>query len=108
MTVLTPDDSAYAAEVAGFNLAAVTTPELVVGATSTNDVVDAVRLARTKNLALHVQATGHGGPHAIHSGVLVSTRRLDSVRIDPQRALATIGGGARWSAVIAAAAEHGL
>jgi hypothetical protein len=40
--------------------------------------------------------------------MLVSTRRLDTVRVDSQRALATIGGGARWSAVIAAAAEHGL
>jgi hypothetical protein len=106
--VLTAHDAGYATEVAGFNSVAVTTPEIVVGATSARDVVEAVSFARAHGHAVHVQSTGHGGPHMIRSGVLVSTRRMNTVRIDASTRVATIGAGAQWAAVIAAAAEHGL
>ena len=35
-------------------------------------------------------------------------RRFDRVEVDPETRIATIGGGARWKAVIDAAAPHGL
>jgi FAD binding domain len=40
--------------------------------------------------------------------VLVSTRRLDAVHVDPLTHLATIGAGVQWGAVVAAAAPFGL
>ena len=106
--VLTPEDEGFAAEVAGFNLAIEQTPDVVVGAATPADVVEAVLFARELALPVRVQATGHGAHRRITDGVLVSTRRLTSVRLDPATRVATIGAGARWSRVIAAGAPLGL
>jgi len=108
MRMLTPKDGDYATEVAGFNATAITTPDVVVCATSAADIVEAVRYARARGHALHVQATGHGGPHPIRSGVLVSTKRMDTVSVDAGTKIATIGAGAQWAPVFVAAAQHGL
>jgi hypothetical protein len=106
--VLRPTDDGYAAEVAGFNLAVEQAPDVVVGATSTADVVKAVLFARELALPVHVQSTGHGAHERITEGVLVSTRRMASVKLDPASRIATIGAGTRWSRVIAAGAPLGL
>ncbi|WP_050486672.1 FAD-binding oxidoreductase [Streptomyces sp. CNS654] len=59
-------------------------------------------------LRLTAHATGHGLPGAVEGGVLVVTRGLDSVAVDPVARTAVIGAGATWGAVTAAAAPHGL
>src|SRR5699024_8286885 len=41
-------------------------------------------------------------------GVLVQTSRLDSVQIDPETRLATVGAGGTWGAVYEAASPHCL
>lgn len=104
--VLAPGDAGFAEELSGFNLAVSHTPALVVGATSTADVVVAVRYAAEHGLAVRMQATGHGAEHPITDGLVVTTRRLDTLSIEGD--VATIGAGVRWDAVIAAAAPHGL
>lgn len=106
--VLVPGDDGYDDEVAAFNLATTLRPDVAVGATSTQDVVAAVRAARAHGVPLVVHATGHGAEHPVTSGLLVSTRRLDAVHVDPAARKATVGAGVRWAAVAAAAAEHGL
>jgi hypothetical protein len=40
--------------------------------------------------------------------VLISTGRMDGVRIDPVARVARVEAGTRWARVVAAAAEHGL
>ena len=105
--VLTPGEDGYAPEIAAFNTAIVHTPDVVVGAESADDVVEAVRYARENGLRVSVQATGHVEA-PVGSGLLISTQRLDRFSIDPGRRVATIGAGVRWEPVIAAAAEHGL
>jgi hypothetical protein len=106
--VLRPADEGFAAEVAGFNLAIEQAPDVAVIATSTADVVEAVLFARELALPVRVQSTGHGAHDRITDGVLVSTRRMASVKLDPDTRVATIGAGARWSRVIAAGAPLGL
>ena len=106
--VLEPGDAGFDEEVSGFNLAVQQRPEVVVGVTSTEDVVAAVRFARNHRMPVRVQATGHGAHHPITDGLLVSTRRLNSVSIDDATRIATIGAGTRWAAVISAADPHGL
>lgn len=106
--VLEPADPGFAAEVAGFNLAISHTPALVVGAASPEDVVEAVRYAAGHGLPVRVVATGHGDHVPVTEGMLITTRRMDAVSVDPETRVATIGAGARWGAVIAAAAPHGL
>jgi FAD/FMN-containing dehydrogenase len=96
-----------AAETAGFNTAAERRPAVVVGAASAEDVAAAVRFAAAHDLPVGVLATGHGGV-GCDGGVLVTTRRMQQVRVDPQRRLAQVGAGVRWEKVIGAASEHGL
>ena len=79
---LRPTDPGYDDEVAGYNRLVVHRPELVMPARSVADVVEAVRTAAAAGLPLGVQATGHG-PSVPADGVLVSTRHLRDVRVDP-------------------------
>ncbi|MFD9425842.1 MULTISPECIES: FAD-binding oxidoreductase [unclassified Streptomyces] len=83
-------------------------PDRVVEATGADDVRAAVAHAAGRGLRIAVHATGHGLPGPVEGGVLISTRRMDSVRIDPERRTALLGAGATWGQVIAAAAPHGL
>lgn len=106
--VLVAADEGYAAEVAGYNLAVTHTPDVVVGASSTSDVVEAVLFARELALPVRVQGTGHGAHAPITDGVLITTSRLDEVSLDAGSRLATVGAGVRWSRLIAAGAPHGL
>jgi len=106
--VLVPIDAGFAAELAPFNLAVVHTPDLVVGALDERDVVEAVRHAREQRMPIAVQGAGHGAYHPIRHGLAITTKRIDHVRIDPVTQIATIGAGAHWGPVVAAAAEHGL
>jgi FAD/FMN-containing dehydrogenase len=106
--VFHPDRPGYAEEVAGFNLATVHTPDVVVGATCTADVVAAVRWAAERSIPIAVQATGHGATSPVDGGLLITTRRMNDVAVDPRTRTATTGAGATWRAVLAAAAPHGL
>ncbi|WP_141881816.1 FAD-binding oxidoreductase [Homoserinimonas aerilata] len=106
--VLTPSDEGFAQEVAGFNLAIPLIPDVAVGANSQADVVEAVRFAAANSLPLRIHATGHGTHHPISDGVLLVTRRLNAVSVDPETRIASIGAGANWADVTAAAAPHGL
>jgi FAD/FMN-containing dehydrogenase len=103
-----PGQAGYDDEVAGFNAAVMHRPALVVGARSTDDVVQAVRFARARGWRVAVHGTGHGAHVPVQGGVLVTTRRIERVRLDTTTRQATAGAGVRWGAIIAAAAPHGL
>ncbi|NNB91219.1 FAD-dependent oxidoreductase [Corallococcus exiguus] len=106
--VYTPNDAGYAPESAGFNVLVTHSPQYVVAVKSTKDVAEAIRFARENQLPVSVQATGHGTYAPVTSGVLLSTKALNHVSIDPATRIATIGAGARWEPVIEEAAKHGL
>ncbi|GIW20832.1 MAG: hypothetical protein KatS3mg065_1128 [Chloroflexota bacterium] len=106
--VLTPVDPGFEEAAACFNLAVVHRPDVVVGATSAADVATAVRWAAMRDLSVHVQATGHGATVPIQGGVLITTSRMQGLRIDPHARLATIEAGVRWRKVIDEAAPFGL
>lgn len=105
--ILRPGEAGFDEEISGFNLAVIHRPDFVVTAESTADVAAAIQFAREAGLQVHVQSTGHTDS-AIASGVLVSTRRLDRIEIDPESRTAMLGSGVRWGPVVAGAAEHGL
>ena len=106
--VLRPGDDAYVAEVTGFNLSARHNPDIVVGATGTDDIVTAMRWAAATGTPVAVQATGHGANFPIDGGLLISTTRMTGVRIDPTERTATVAAGAKWRHVLDVAAPHGL
>ncbi|WP_327275247.1 FAD-dependent oxidoreductase [Streptomyces sp. NBC_01224] len=92
----------------GFQTGFAIRPDLVVEAAHADDVRTAVADAAGRGLPVHVHATGHGLPGAVEGGVLISTRRMDSVEVDPVHRTARIGAGVTWGRVIEAAAPHGL
>jgi FAD/FMN-containing dehydrogenase len=91
--VLRPGDPGWREEVAGFNLSYAPTPALVVGATSTADVATAVRYAASVGKRVAVQATGHGLMSDLDDTVLVTTRRMTTVAIDPVARTARVAAG---------------
>ncbi|MEV7953901.1 FAD-binding oxidoreductase [Streptomyces sp. NPDC088141] len=100
--------SAPARVPTGFQTGFSVRPDLVVEAAHAEDVRTAVADAAARGLPVRVHATGHGLSGAVEGGLLISTRRMDSVEIDPVRRTARIGAGVTWGQVIEAAAPHGL
>lgn len=106
--VFRPGDDGYEAELAGFQTGFTQRPAIVFAAGGADDVVAAVSYAAEAGLPVGVQATGHGLPGSSEGGVLISTRRMDSVRVDADARTVTVGAGVRWGRVVEAAAAHGL
>ncbi|WP_327114757.1 FAD-binding oxidoreductase [Nocardia sp. NBC_01730] len=106
--VFRPGDPGYDEEIAGFQTAYAHRPALIVGAVHAEDVRAAVEYAARHDLPIAVQATGHGLSVAADGGVLISTRRMTGLRVDPATRIAHVGAGVRAGALVEAAAEHGL
>ena len=106
--VFTPADAGYDRARTGFDPARAPRPAVVVVPGDSAGVVAAVRFAARAGLTVAVQATGHSPGGAAEGAVMVSTRRLTDVSIDPEARTATVGAGATWAPVIALAREHGL
>jgi FAD/FMN-containing dehydrogenase len=106
--ILNEDSESLVEEIAGFNTAVNHRPAVVVGATCERDVEAAVRFASRHGLGVGVQSTGHGRFLPVTGGVLITTKRMDAVTVNPERRTATLGAGVRWRQVIEASAVHGL
>ncbi|MEU6380289.1 FAD-dependent oxidoreductase [Streptomyces sp. NPDC046909] len=101
-------NSHAAEELAGFQTGFAVRPAQLVTARSADDIVSAVRHAAAERLSIAVQATGHGLPGPVEGGLLVSTRLMDRVAVDPVARTARLQAGVRWGQVVEAAAPHGL
>ncbi|MCK7627548.1 FAD-binding oxidoreductase [Streptomyces sp. RS10V-4] len=106
--VFRPGDDGYDAERSGFQAGHRHRPALIAGAADAGDVAAAVAFARAHRLPVAVQATGHGLSTATDGGLLISTRRMSGVTVDPATRTARVGAGAVWSQVVEAAAPYGL
>ncbi len=108
--VFTPEDPGYEQELAGFNRIGLADhrPDVVVAALSAADVRAAVAFATARGLPVGVRATGHGPAAPARGGVVVSTRRMNAVAVDPLTRTAYVEAGAQWHQVVARAAPHGL
>nr|WP_265862407.1 FAD-binding oxidoreductase [Streptomyces sp. SKN60] len=91
-----------------FQTAFAVRPDRLVSATGPEDVRAAVRYAAEHGLSVTVTSTGHGLGGPVEGGVLIDTRAMDGVEVDPVARTARIGAGARWGQVVEAAAPHGL
>jgi FAD/FMN-containing dehydrogenase len=101
-------DDGLAAEVATWNVAVQHTPAIAVGATCAADVAAAVSWAVEHGLGVAVQATGHGPVRNAAGSMMVTTRRMQGIVIDPERRTARVEAGVKWQRVMDAAAEFGL
>ncbi|MGB2571823.1 FAD-binding protein [Micromonospora citrea] len=106
--VYLPRDDGFEPEIAAWNTSVVHRPAVVVGAVDAADVVATVRWAGRQGLHVAVHATGHGPLAAADGGVLISTRRMTGLRVDPEHRTVRLEAGVTWQPVIEAAARHGL
>jgi UDP-N-acetylenolpyruvoylglucosamine reductase len=105
-----PADAGYDEARRPWNLSVDQRPAVVAFARTDEDVKHVIGFAREHGLRVAAQATGHGaaanGP--LDGTILISTKHLRGVRIDPVNRTARVRAGALWQDVTAPAAIHGL
>lgn len=101
-------DDGLAAEVATWNLVVEHHPAIAVGATCAADVATAVSWAVAHGLGVSVQATGHGPVRDAAGTMMITTRRMQGVSVDPERRTARVEAGVKWKRVMDIAAASGL
>jgi hypothetical protein len=107
MQIFHPGDPGYDDERSGFQTGLRHEPKVVFAVENAHDVRKAVEYAEEHGLEHAVQTTGHGLTTAT-TGVLISTRRMNKVEIDPRAGIARVEAGAVWQQVVERSAPHGL
>ena len=103
-----PGEPGFDAARRPWNLAVEQPVAAVVEAADADDVAALVRHARSAGLGIATQPNGHGATGHTEGTILLRTRRLDNLQIDPAARRARIGAGVPSGQVQAAAAPHGL
>ena len=80
----------------------------VVEIADADDAVALVRYARQEGLGVAVQPKGHGASGNVDGLILVRTKRLDSVEVNPDQGSVRVGAGVDWRRVLEEAGKHGL
>lgn len=85
-------------------------PALVAQCSGAADVMHAVNFARENKLLVAVRAGGHSiaGKSACEGGLMIDLRRMDGVRVDAQRRVARVEGGALLSGLDHETVARGL
>ncbi len=85
-------------------------PTAIARCESTEDVAVAVTFARTHGLEVSIRGGAHNtaGTAVCDEGLMIDLSALDEVVVDPDRRLATVGGGALLADLDAATQAHGL
>ncbi|MGN9837322.1 FAD-binding oxidoreductase [Nonomuraea sp. H19] len=91
-----------------WNLAIEQSVPAVVEAADAADAAAVVRFARARGLTVSAQPNGHGATANLDGAILLRTRRLDTLQIDPAARRARVGAGVASGRLQAAAVPHGL
>lgn len=106
--VYLPEDDGYNMARAGFSLADIPAPSIVVVAATAGDIVDAVNFAREHQLPVGVKATGHNFGYPYRGGMMINTEKLKGLQLDPTARTVRVEAGVTWREVIEAAHPYGL
>jgi FAD/FMN-containing dehydrogenase len=109
-TLIGPEDDGYDAHREVWNAIVDRRPALIARCASAADVAAAIRHARENDLEIGVKCGGHSvlGLSVPHDGLMVDLTPMDSVKVDPDRRRAVVGGGALLRSLDRAAQAHGL
>jgi hypothetical protein len=85
-------------------------PALIARCVGTDDVVEAVRFARERDLLISVRGGGHAvAGHAVcDGGLMIDLSLMKYVQVDPQVRTARAAGGLLWSELDGATQQFGL
>jgi FAD/FMN-containing dehydrogenase len=107
-TVAGRGSAGYETACAGYNLAAIRRPDIVVRVADAADVVEAVNFASIHDMPVAVMSTGHHAARPIENGMLILTDSLRHVEVDVDARRVRIGAGAVWGDVLANTLPAGL
>jgi FAD/FMN-containing dehydrogenase len=103
-----PGDPGFDVARRPWNLAVEQPVAAVVEVADADDVAALVRHARSTGLGIATQPNGHGATGRTEETILLRTRRLDTLEIDPAARRARVGAGVSSGRVQAAAAPYRL
>lgn len=106
--VLTPGNDGYDEARRTWNLAITHDPAVIIVAQSASDIIAAVRFAKSLDLKIAVQATGHGPTLPANQCMLIVTSAMIGVSVDVDSKTAWIEAGAKWGKVLSLAQAAGL
>jgi FAD/FMN-containing dehydrogenase len=94
--IVLPEDPSYDAARIVWNGMIDRRPAIVVRPTGVADVLTALRFAREQDLAIAVRSGGHSIPglSTCDGGIVIDLSSMRGVRVDPERRVARVQGGA--------------
>lgn len=109
--VVTPGHSDYEQAIHRWALNAIRRAGVVAFVKQPEDIALALKYAKAAGLPVAVRGGGHSinGGSSSDGGLIVDlSRYFQSVKVDPEKRLAYVQGGATWEQVDKAAIAHGL
>ncbi|KAK1223389.1 hypothetical protein PQX77_013732 [Marasmius sp. AFHP31] len=110
--LFTPTSSGYESAIQRFSTTAVLRPAFVAEPASSEDISPVLRFALSQSPPLELAVKGGGvNPYPASSsdgGLVLDLGLLNGVTVSPDRKSITVGGGALWGDVYAAADEAGV
>ena len=100
--IVTGADEDYDEARAVYNAMHDRRPLAVIQCTDSADVMAVIAAGREKGLDLAIRGGGHSVPGfgTIDGGLVIDLSRMNSVRVDPVKKVARVGGGATFAAPI--------
>jgi FAD/FMN-containing dehydrogenase len=108
--VITPDDTRYEQARRVWNAMIDKRPALIARPRTADDVIEAIRFARTHNLPVAVRGGAHSiaGRSTCDDGIVIDFCDMKNVRVDPQAKTAVAEAGAKWQDLDRETQAHGL
>jgi FAD/FMN-containing dehydrogenase len=108
--VITRSDSDYDEARAVYNAMHDRNPRAVIQCVDSSDVMAAVAAGRDAGLDVAIRGGGHSVPGfgTVEGGLVIDLSKMTSVRVDPIKKVARVGGGATWGDVDHATYPFGL
>jgi FAD/FMN-containing dehydrogenase len=108
--VLPPGEEGYEEARSVWNGAIDRHPALIARCAGADDVVEAMRFARERELPVTVRGGGHAvAGHAVcDGGLMIDLSLMKAVEVDPEARTARAAGGLLWRELDAATQQHGL
>lgn len=108
--LLRPGEEGYEESRRVWNGAIDRRPALIARCAGADDVQEALRFARERDLPVSVRGGGHGvAGHAVcDDGVMIDLSLMKAVSVDPAARVARAAGGLLWSELDLATQRHGL
>ena len=109
--LIEPSHTDYEAALRRWNPLAERRAAAVVFVKDAEDVSLVLKHAKQNEIPVAVRSGGHniGGASSVEGGLVIDlSRHVTSIKVDKDRKVAFVGGGALWSSIDEATMEHGL